>query len=137
MIVIHTDASTKNGYSCWVYKSSAENKFHAGVVRTMNSAAAETLAAIKAIQSVPRDEKVLIISDSLITVRIIQQFGTNYIYSNNAKDYYKRIRTQLIHTLYNRSVDAVWVASNNTNNTHLEVDNTAKTMLDCYLRGIK
>jgi predicted DCC family thiol-disulfide oxidoreductase YuxK len=137
MIVIHTDASTKQGYSCWAYKSSIDDKFHAGIVHTTNSAAVETLAAVRAIQSVPKGEKILIISDSLITVRIIQQYGTDYIYNTNAKDYYRQVRTQLVHILYNRNVDAVWVASNNPNNTHLEVDNTAKTVLDYYLRGIK
>ncbi len=137
MIVIHTDASTKNGYSCWCYKSSEDDKFHVGIVRTMNSAAVETLAAIKAIQSTTKEAQVLIVSDSLITVRIIQQYGTNYIYTSNAKNYYRQIRTQLIHLLHNRKVDSVWVCSKNTNNTHLEVDNMAKTTLNCYLRGIK
>jgi ribonuclease HI len=106
-------------------------------VQTNNIAAVETLAAVNAIKAAPKNKKIMIVSDSLITVKIIQQYGTAWIYTNNAKDYYKKIRAQLIELLHTRHVEAVWVASDNSNVTHLEVDNLAKTMLDHFLKGVR
>lgn len=137
MIVIHTDASCKDGYCCWAYKSSHERHYRTGIVQTNNIAAVETLAAIKGIQAAPKNKKILIVSDSLITVKIIQQYGTAWSYTTNAKDYYRKIRTQLIELLHTRHVEGLWIASDNSNATHLEVDNLAKTMLQYYLKGVR
>lgn len=133
MNVIHTDASTKNGYSCWAYKSSNEGeKYHAGVVKMSNSAAAENIAAIKAIQSFKdSDEKLLIVSDSLVTVRLIQERKIRR-YKN--KGQFKQTCNELTRLLKGRDIEALWINSKNTNKTHIEVDGLAKSVLNTYLQ---
>jgi len=132
-IVVHTDASTQQGYSCWCYKRCDHDTYFSGIILSANIAAAETLAAVKALRSIPEGERVLIISDCLITVKIIQQQDKSYQYSDTAAKFYKQTRQQLINLLKTREVDAVWVNSKNTNKIHLEVDNTCKTLLADYL----
>lgn len=136
MIVIHTDASTKNGYSCWAYKNSEEKDYRTGIIKTPNSAAAEIMAIIKGIENANEKGDILIISDALSAVQIIQQVNTNYAYSHASKRYYKTVRDRLMHILQTRCVEAVWVSSNNTNSTHLEVDNIARASLNTYLDSL-
>ncbi len=79
----------------------------------------------------------MIISDSLVTVRVIQQKGTNYLYNELSEKFYIKMRTNLIQLISERNVDAIWVNSRNTNAIHLEVDNTCRTVLSNYLtRGL-
>lgn len=136
MIVIHTDGSSKNGYSCWAYKSSTDNDCRWGIVRTMNVAGIETRAVVEAIRSYSAGSEILIVSDSLITVRIIQQQNTNYNYHNYSGKYYLDTRKELIRLLGLYTVDAIWVNSENTNETHRLVDHIAKTQLDRYLNKL-
>lgn len=138
MLVIHTDGSSKNGYSCWCFKSSLDSKCTFGILHTMNIAAVETIAVINALIKYPPEsieyEPILIISDSLITVRIIQQQYDDYLYSNCGAKYYRQARNNLRRLLIGRDVDAVHVNSKNTNTSHIEVDHVAKTELDKYLK---
>ncbi len=133
--VIHTDASSKNGYSAWCYLAEGEKPV-AGIVHTMNTAAVETLAALKAIEKYGHEGKILIISDCLITTLIIQQKeGWNYTTSQKPT-LYQKIRNQLRLALRKYTVDSVWVPSKSRNPQHVIVDQMSRDVVNEHLKGL-
>lgn len=137
MIIIHCDASTKNGYSCYAYRSNVDTKVYVGVRHTMNTALAETVAVIHALSRVPDGTKVLIISDFKGVVVNIQNYRIGIEKPHNCGAYqsYRKARKLLFAELDRLNVDAVWIPSKEPNERHMEVDHMSRSVLNEYLRG--
>lgn len=131
-IIIHCDASTKNGWGCWVYIRSDQLKPKAGIIKSMNTCAVENLAAIKALQNVADDQAILLISDSLGTIEII-----NSPDGRVKKNLFGRTKLELIQLCYNKKIEGLWVASKHPCPTHQQVDSLAKAILNDWLKSIQ
>lgn len=135
-IIVHCDASSKEGWSTWCYKKENE-KCVVGVFHSMNTAAIETLAVIKAIERINTFEPILIISDCLITVKVIQQTNDRqqhrYV-SANAKPFYRKTKNRLIQLVKKYNISAVWIDSKNESPPHQEVDHMARQVLMDWLK---
>lgn len=132
-ILLFTDASTKNGVSCWAYRSSLDEEVITGIYLTSNSAAMEILAIIKGLESLPRGSEVLVVSDFLSAVRTITNYKQDPTYKGNSDNICDIMRGTLKKMLKYYTVDAIWVASKCPTKRHVEVDQMSKTMLQDYL----
>jgi hypothetical protein len=134
-ILLFTDASTKNGASCWAYRSSLDDYVTTDICLTTNIAAMEILAIVKGLESLPLGSDVLVISDLLSAVNLItNRFQDPHhvpIKGNICHMVKQRLKALL--KLYN--VDAIWVASKCPNVRHLEVDQASKITLQEFLLG--
>lgn len=146
VVIIHTDASTKNGHSVSCSKIVGDNKCRVRVVDSNNSAAMELQAIISVLQTqdlhMGRDtDRFLIITDSLAAVRIISERG---YYTREVPGCFKNLPTTKEYSEYKRRfvsiirmyryITAQWVCSDNPNTHHQEVDQTAKSVLHEYLK---
>lgn len=136
-ILIYTDASTKNGASCWAFKTSISEEVTTGIVLTTNTAAIETLAVIEALQELHHtNEDIMVISDFLGVVKTITN-QRKYKPKNGKYNEYHNYRDQLLAYCKNYSIDAIWVASHCPNRHHQDVDQASKLMLQEYLKTVK
>jgi ribonuclease HI len=135
--VIHCDASSKEGFSSWAFKIHGAIKPHCGIVQSMNTCLAETLAVIKAIEVCDKEDEILIISDNFTAVDIVQRTNNGIEFHSGRCKKFKKIRDKLVKLVKVRCIDAVWIASNNKNESHQEIDTIAKFVLNEYLKGLK
>ena len=146
VVIIHTDASTKNGFSVSCSKIVGDSKCRVRIVKTSNSAGMELQAIISILEHPPifwaRDNtKVKIITDSLSAVKIIKNMG---YYRDEIPKQFKNFPTTKEYSEYKhkfvsiirmyRYITAQWVCSDNPDTHHQEVDQTAKSVLHEYLK---
>lgn len=127
-IIIHCDASLKNGWGCWVYKRSDQEKCRVGIVQSMNTVGLENMAAIKALQSIEDCANIFLYSDSLGTVDIINKGIIK------KRDEGKTKMKLILEVNQKKSVEAIWVPSKHPCPTHQLVDSVAKSVLNEWLR---
>lgn len=130
-LILHADASSKNGYSSWVCKSSMDDKFRVGVIKTMSTAAAEVLAVVKGLENISPFFDVFVISDCATTAKIIQEKAL----VKTSDSIVHRNRKCLLEVMRGRNVEAIWVNSKNHNREHREVDEMSKIVLNEFLKG--
>lgn len=135
--LFHCDASSKEGFSSWAFKEHGAIKPHCGIVQTMNTCLAETLAVIKAIEVCDPDEQIVIISDNLTAVDIVQRTNNGVEFHSGRCKKFKKVRDKLVKLVKIYAVDAIWISSNNKNESHQEIDTIAKFVLNEYLKGLK
>lgn len=138
-ILIYTDASTKEGVSCWAFKTSLSEEVTTGIELTTNTAAMETLAVIKAIESIQQSYvgiELMIISDFLGVVKTITN-QRKYIPRSGIYNEYHHYRDHLLKYCKIHTLDALWVASHCPNRHHQEVDQASKLVLQEYLKTVK
>lgn len=139
MIVLQTDASTKEGYSCWCYhRSDMYDEIFTGIVKTPNSAAAELIAVTNALHALRDDfyngNRILVITDNLLAVQLIAHNNREYEYSPHSTKYFQSIRNELLRICKEfNNIDALWVSSNNKNKIHEMVDAECRNTLNEYL----
>ncbi len=138
-ILLFTDASSKEGYSCYAYRSSVDSKPSCGILRTMNIAAMEVWAIVQGLKRIPDNSEVLVISDfkSAVTLILNHRKGEEYLHNLCTTNHYKQVCSLLRLECDRLNVDAVWVCSKFPSERHLEVDQISKTILAEYLRSIK
>ncbi len=138
-ILLFTDASSKEGYSCYAYRSSLDNKPSCGILRTMNIAAMEVFAIVQGLKRIPDNSEVLVISDFKSAVTVILRYRAQEyeVITQASTREYKLAVSQLVTQCKRLNVDAVWVCSKFPSERHLEVDQISKTILAEYLRGVK
>lgn len=140
-VIINADASSKNGYSCWCYKIYGSKSCSVGFVKTMNIAAVEILAIIKAVKRFDKTEPIIVFSDALIAVNLInapENFSTTSLITSKDKLFLK-YRFQLLAETAERKgkLQAIWINSRNNHPDHLDVDSTARNMLNEFLKGVR
>lgn len=136
-ILLFTDASTKNGASCWVYKTSLMQECVYDICLTMNTAAMEILAIIKGLESLPFGSEVLVISDFKGAVNIITNYNQDPTWIGSPNNLCHKMARRLKNLLKIYTVDAIWIASRCPNERHLEVDQISKVILQEFLnRGV-
>ncbi len=131
-ILLYTDASTKNGASCWAYKTSLSNEVVTGVCLTSNTAAMETLAISMGVKSLPKGSQVMVISDFMGAVNTITYRDKQ---TRSGESIYRKCRAQLLSLCEIYSLEAIWVPSKCSNKHHLEVDQMSKLILQEYLNN--
>lgn len=133
-LIIHTDASTKNGWSTYCFKVVGEDKCHVGYRQSSNCSAMEVLAIIKAVEYAVKyyDEHMYIISDSLTSIRLLQTHSKRKTTATE----YNRYRNQLvgIYKKYRYGISATWISSESNDRYHVEVDHVAKVTLNELLK---
>lgn len=133
-IVIHCDASTKNGCSSWAYKVFGAINYNYGFINTANTCIAETTAVIKAIENnILYDQDIVIISDNFTAIDIIQRTNKKIDFVNGRCKKFKKVRDKLVMLVKCHNIDAIWISSNNSNEAHQEIDGIAKAVLNSYL----
>lgn len=133
-IILFTDASTKNGYSCWAYKTSLDSDIKTGVVKSTNSAAMELKAIVKGLWDLPAGSNVLVVTDFLEAAKIINNYTLCKpidIFSE-----YTMYKNSLITMCETLKIQAIWVASSCPVLGHQDVDQASKTVLQDYLKGL-
>jgi len=135
-ILLYTDASCKQGYSCYAYLSSLDTKPSVGLLRTSNIAAMEVLAIISGLKRLPDNSEVLVISDfkSAVSLILRGKSGQEHDYNPLSSQYYRGMCHRLQKECKRLDVDAVWVCSKFPSQRHLEVDQISKTVLQEYLK---
>lgn len=137
MIVIYTDASTKNGYSCWAYKEAEGNTVVSGIIKTSNSAGAENYAVLRALEAYP-DDPLMIITDSLVTAELI---NTDRYTRNKAKrvSLFQDTAEAIMRHVVERPtyLIGIHIKSDDQSYSHQVVDHIAKTHLDFFLKARK
>ncbi len=132
-ILLFTDASTKNGVSCWAYRSSLDELVTTDICLTTNTAAMEILAIVKGLESLPKGSEVLVVSDFLSAVRTITNYKGRYSNEEKPVSLCDMVRNKLKKLLKHYKVDAIWVASKCPNERHVEVDQMSKIVLQQFL----
>lgn len=134
-ILLFTDASCKNGYSSYAYKSTLDTKIYIGIKHSMNIAAMEVLAIVKGLSRIGDNESVLVISDfkDAVTIILDYQLGIVRKHWPDTTNFYKVACHRLVGQLKRLNVDAVWVCSKFPSKRHLEVDQMSKIVLQEFL----
>lgn len=134
-ILLYTDASTKNGASCWAFKTSLDDNVTFGISLSTNTAAIETLAIIKGLETIQPGLEVMVICDFLGAVKTITH-RVKRKSRNSEYNVYHEYRDILIDMCKVYKIDALWIASHCPNKHHLEVDQASKIMLQEYLNKL-
>jgi hypothetical protein len=137
-ILLYTDASTKNGASCWAFKTSLSDEITTGIALTTNTAAIETLAIIMGLGTLPLGSEVMVVCDFLGAVKTITNRVRYKSKRNNSDNsIYRDYRGKLLELCPLYKLDALWVASNCPNRHHQDVDQASKLVLQEYLKTVK
>lgn len=133
-LIIHTDASTKNGWSTYCFKVVGEDKCHVGWRQSSNCSGMEVLAIIRAVEYAIKyyDEHMYIISDSLTSIKLLQTSQKRKTSSTEYNSY----RNQLIglYKKYRYGISGSWISSESNDRYHVEVDYVAKATLNALLK---